>query len=508
MTKLVDIHGKPIHRGLVMAVLLVGVFVAMLMQTALGTAQPALMAAFNIDAATVQWLTTIFLMANGIMVPVSAFLLTRIPTKTLFIVAMGMFTLGTFLAYSAPTDMFWVLLVARVIQAMAVGALMPMMQVVSLTIFDEASRGKAMGMAGLAIGMAPAIGPVMSGWLLEKDRTILGWTLVADWRNVFGIILPLLIGVLILSFFVMRDVLPNRPVKLDVRSLIESTIGFGSILYGFAMVSSHGWGNIPNVIVPLVIGVLVVAEFMWHQSRMADPFLSMTVFKNKQFTLTTILVSVVMLSMIGVQMILPIFMQNIRGLSPLDSGLTLLPGALMMGIMAPVAGAFYDKYGVKRLAQVGLFLLTIGTVPFFFLTAQTPIHYITAMYTLRMFGIAMVMMPLTTSAMAALSTDTAAQGTAANNTMRQIATGLGTAVLASVLQSVTNAHIPSEQLKTANPLHFAEQMADATLSGFHAAFLLAAGFSMVALILTFFLKSGKQSFRKPISSQPLKEEGA
>lgn len=506
MPEVTDIHGKPIHRGMILAVLLVGVFVAMLMQTALGTAQPALMKAFDVDAATVQWLTTIFLMANGIMVPVSAFLLTRIPTKTLFIGAMTFFTVGTFLAYMAPTDMFWVLLVARVIQAMAVGALMPMMQVISVTIFDPASRGKVMGIGGLAIGMAPAIGPVMSGWLLDKTHHVFGLTIEADWRNVFGIILPLLVLVLILSFFVMRDVLPNRPIKLNVRSLIESTIGFGAILYGFAMVSSKGWGDVTNVILPLIVGVLVVAEFMWHQSRMADPFLSMSVFKNKQFTLTTVLVSVVMLSMIGVQMILPIFMQNIRGLSPLESGLTLLPGALMMGIMAPVAGAFYDKYGVKRLAQVGLLILTIGTIPFFFLTPETPTHYITALYTLRMFGIAMVMMPLTTSAMSALSPDTAAQGTAANNTMRQIATGLGTAILASVLQSVTNNNIPSSSLKTTNPLHFADKMANATLTGFHAAFLLAALFAAVALFLTFFLAPGKQVFRKPISSENKQEE--
>lgn len=489
--KIVDTKEKPVNRVAMMIVLLVGVFSVMLMQTALGTALPALMKAFDVNASTVQWLTTIFLMANGIMVPVSAFLTTRIQTKTLYLSALGLFTAGTLLAFVTPTSAFWMLMVARVLQAMAVGVLMPLMQVISLNLFDAESRGKAMGLGGLVIGMAPAIGPTLSGWILEKDHTILGFTLENSWRSIFGVVLPVVIVVMIASFVYFRNILPTKKVTLNVRSLIESTFGFGLILFGFAMVSDHGWGDFGWVILPLIAGLLITIEFMWHQSRMEKPFLDMSVFKSRQFTITTILVSLAMMAMIGVEMVLPIYMQNIRGLTPLDSGLTLLPGALMMGIMSPIAGAFYDKHGAKRLAVTGFSILLIGTVPLFYMTADTSQHFITALYTLRMFGIAMTMMPLTASAMGALSPETAAQGTAANNTMRQIASSLGTAILASVMQSVTDNNKPAASLKGQDPLSYANKLIDATLNGFHASFLLAAGFALVALLITFLLHSGK-----------------
>ena len=244
-----DTHGKPINRTAMMMVLLIGVFSVMLMQTALGTALPTLMKAFNVNASTVQWLTTIFLMANGIMVPVSAFLTTRIPTKRLYMSALALFTVGTLVAFLTPTSAFWLLMVARVLQAMAVGILMPLMQVVLLSIFDPSSRGKAMGLGGLVIGMAPAIGPTLSGWILEKDHTILGFTLENSWRSIFGIVLPVVIAVMIASLFLFHDVLPTQKVSLNVRSLIESTLGFGSVLYGFAMVATDGWGS-AKVIIP------------------------------------------------------------------------------------------------------------------------------------------------------------------------------------------------------------------------------------------------------------------
>ncbi|MCO0832113.1 multidrug efflux MFS transporter [Fructobacillus sp. W13] len=480
-----------VNKIAMMALLMIGSFVIILMQTSLGTALPALMTAFNVDNATVQWLTTIFLMVNGIMVPVSAYLTTRIPTKYLYLTALAVYIFGTVLAYTAPTSAFWLMMLARAFQAMAAGIVMPLMQVVALTLFSENSRGKAMGAIGLVIGMAPAIGPTLTGWILDGKHNFFGMTWGGDWRSIFGIVLPLAIIVFVLSIFFFKNVLETKKVSLDVRSLIESTLGFGMLLFGFAMVSDHGWGSFTYVIAPIIIGAMIIAEFTRHQLHMEKPFLDMRVFMNKQFTITTTLVSLTFIAMLGVEMVLPTYMQTVRGLSALDSGLTLLPGALMMGFVSPIAGSFYDKYGAKRLAIFGFALVTMATLPYYFLTESTPSAYITVLYMVRMAGVAFTMMPLTSSAMGVLSKEQSAQGTAVNNTARQIAASLGTAILASVMQSVANDNMPAASLKEADPLAFGSKAISATLDGFHTSFLVAAFFALAAFILAFFLHSGK-----------------
>lgn len=483
--------GKPVNKLAMMALLMIGSFVIILMQTSLGTALPALMTAFNVDSATVQWLTTIFLMVNGIMVPVSAYMTTRIPTKYLYLTALAVYILGTFIAWTAPTSAFWVLMLARALQAMAAGIVMPLMQVVALTIFSENSRGKALGSIGLVIGMAPAIGPTLSGWILDSKHDFLGLTWGGDWRSIFGLVLPLAIIVFILSIFYFKNVLETKKVSLNIRSLIESTVGFGLLLFGFAMVSDHGWGSFSYVIAPIIVGALVIAEFARHQLHMETPFLDVRVLMNKQFALTTTMVSLTFIAMLGVEMVLPTYMQTVRGLTALNSGLTLLPGALMMGLISPIAGSFYDKYGAKRLAIFGFALVTLATLPYYYLTAETPTIYITALYMVRMAGIAFTMMPLTSSAMGALAKEENAQGTAVNNTARQIAASLGTAVLASVMQSVANDNMPSNALKSADPIAYGSKAITATLDGFHTSFFVAAMFALAAFVLAFFLHNGK-----------------
>ncbi|MDF7637533.1 MDR family MFS transporter [Leuconostocaceae bacterium ESL0958] len=495
-----DTTKQPVNRLAMMALLMIGSFSIILMQTALGTAQPALMTAFDVDSAQVQWLSTIFLMVNGIMVPVSAYMTTRIPTKRLYLLALTVFTIGTAIAAGTPTSSFWILMVARALQAMAAGVVMPLMQVVALSLFDENSRGKALGMVGLVIGMAPAIGPTLSGWILDKQHDIFGLSWGGDWRSIFTLVLPITIIVLLLSAVYFKDVLPTQKVKLNVRSLIESTAGFGFVLFGSAMVSDHGWGNFAWVIAPIIIGILIIIEFTRHQAHMDKPFLDMMVFKNKQFTITTILVSLTFVAMIGVEMVLPIYIQQVRGLSALHSGLTLLPGALMIGVLSPIAGSLYDKYGAKPLAMFGFATILAGTLPFYFLTDTTPTLYIVVLYMVRMAGVGITMMPLTSSAMGALGRAQSAQGTAVNNTTRQIAASLGTALMASVMQNTINNNMPSNSLKGQDPLAFGHQALNASLDGFHASFLLASGFALLAFLLSFFMHSGK------VNPKPGKED--
>lgn len=473
----VDVNGHAYNRSLMIIVLLVGAFCAVLNQTILSTAFPALMDAFNISTATVQWLTTGFLMVNGIMIPVSAYLTSRFNTKSLFIIAMSIFELGTIFAWIAPS--FAVLLIGRLVQAVGVGISMPLMQNIMLTVYPPEKRGAAMGINGLVIGLAPAIGPTLSGWVIDNF----------SWRWLFGMIVPIVILVIAASFFAIKNVIPNAKPRLDWISVAISTLGFGSMLYGFSSVGDRGWTD-PVVITTIIVGAILVVILVMRQNKLDDPFLQFKVFQSKEFSLATILSSIVMMAMVGVEFVIPLYLQIIHGMSAFRSGLTLLFGALFMGLMSPITGNFFDRYGAKRLAFTGMFILTVGTVPFLFVSRDTPVIYIVFLYAVRMFGISMVMMPVTTAGMNSLPFDLISHGTAVNNTVRQVATSVGTAIMISVLTNVTNSNRPSHSLLVQAPLQYRAKMFDATLMGYHAAFWFAVAFSIVGLVLTLFVTSG------------------
>ena len=473
----VDINGHLYHRSLMVFVLLIGAFCTILNQTILSTAFPALMNAFNISTSTVQWLTTGFLMVNGIMTPISAFLSSRFNTKTLFIIAMSIFEIGTILSWLAPS--FAVLLAGRLVQAVGVGINMPLMQNIMLTIYPPEKRGAAMGINGLVIGLAPAIGPTLSGWVIDNF----------SWRWLFGMIVPIAAVVIIASFAFVKNVIPNSKSRLDWPSVILSTIGFGSMLYGFSSVGDKGWAD-PLVIVSIIVGVILVVFLVLRQNKLDEPFLEFSVFKSGEFTLATILSSIVMMAMVGVELVIPLYLQIIHGMSAFHSGLTLLFGALFMGVMSPITGNLFDRHGAKRLAVTGMFILAVGTLPFAFNTRDTPTIYIVFLYAVRMFGISMVMMPVTTAGMNSLPFNLISHGTAVNNTLRQVATSVGTAIMISVLTNVTNGHKPVHALLKQSPLQYKSQMFDATLMGYHAAFWFAIVFSLIGLVLTFFVTSG------------------
>jgi len=474
----VDTKGKSYNRWLLLIVLLVGTFFTVLNQTILSTAFPTLMNAFNVSTATVQWLTTGFMLVNGIMIPISAWLSTRFNTKWLYIVAMTIFFVGTLVAYTAPTSSFGILLTGRLLQGVGVGVTMPLLQTIMLSVFPPEKRGTAMGLAGIVIGVAPAIGPTLSGWVIDSFT----------WRDLFGMTLPFLALVIIGSFFWMHPVLETKKEGIDVLSVILSTIGFGSLLYGFSSVGNDGWGS-ATVISFLIIGVIVIGLFVWRQLKMDDPFLEMRVYRSKPFMISAILSSISMMAMVGVEMVIPLYLQIVKGMSAFHSGLTLLFGAVLMAIMSPITGRAVDRYGARNLSIMGMILLTLGSIPFIFITKDTPTAYIVVLYAVRMFGISMAMMPATTIGMNALPVNLIGHGTAVNNTQRQIASSVGTAILISILTNITNDNMPSKHLLKTNPLAYKDSATNATLSGYHAAFIVAAIFCFLAVITAFFMKN-------------------
>lgn len=484
-----DIHGKSYNRTALVSLLLVATFAGVLNQTSLGTAIPTLMKSFDISLATAQQATTYFLLANGIMIPVSAFLATRFSTKWLYFLAYGVLVSGLLIDIFAPTTNWTIFLIGRIIQACAVGVTMPLMQVVIVNIFPAEQRGAAMGLNGMVVGLAPAIGPTMAGWILKQNFELFAHSLT--WRAIFIVPCSILIIAFILTPFLIKDVIKNRPMKLDMLSFVLSIIGFGSFLWGFTNVASYGWADMAKVILPIGIGILIIGIFILRQLKMDVPFLDVKVFKIKQFSLTTLAIALSMMAMMGVEMMLPLYLQNVHGLSALDSGLVLLPGALMMGLVSPISGKVYDRVGSRRLAIVGFIILALGTIPFVFLTVDTADHFITLLYAVRMFGIAMVMMPLTASAMSALPPSEAAHGTAANNTVRQIASAIVVAILSSVTQNVITTHKPANALLSQNPISYAEKMLNASLDGFHVSFAIGFSFAVIGIVVALFLRKGK-----------------
>ncbi|WP_225418689.1 MDR family MFS transporter [Limosilactobacillus mucosae] len=464
-------------------VMLIGSFCTVLNQTILATAFPTLMKAFDISTATVQWLTTGFMMVNGIMIPVSAYLSNKFNSKWLYISAMTIFELGTITAFAAPN--FGTLLCGRLIQATGVGITMPLMQNIMLTIFPPEKRGAAMGINGLVIASAPALGPSLSGWVVDNY----------SWRVLFGMIIPIVAIVIFASFFLMQNVIKTTDPTLDWLSLLISTVGFGSVLYGFSSVGDKGWTD-AIVWGTILIGVILIAILVWRQNRLEHPFLNFKVFKTPEFALATLLSSVVMIAMVGVELVLPLYLQIVHGMSAFHSGLTLLFGAIMMGIMSPITGNLFDRYGARRLAMTGMFILTIGTLPFAFLTRETPILDVVFLYAVRMFGISMVMMPVTTSGMNALPFSMISHGTAVNNTIRQVASSMGSAILISVLTNVTNSQKPAHSLLKSSPLQYKSQMIDVTLNGYHAAFWIAIAFAVIGLLATSRLGNGNKIHAK------------
>lgn len=447
------------NRVPIMIVLISGAFVAILNQTLLATALPYIMRDLEIDASVAQWLQSIFMLVNGIMIPVTAFLIQRFTTRQLFLAAMGIFAVGTLIASIAPGFAF--LMIGRILQAAGAGIIMPLMQTILFMTFPIEKRGAAMGMFGMVIAFAPAIGPTLSGWLVEQF----------PWRSLFYVILPIIIIDIIVAYFVLKNVTEQTNPKLDVLSIILSTFGFGGLLYAFSSAGSTGWTS-SQVIISLIVGAVALIWFILRQLKLEEPILEFRVFKNKVFTLTTALGMVTFLAMIGAAVVLPLLMQNMLGFNAMESGLMILPGAAVMGLMNPITGRIFDKFGAKWLAITGMTILTITTFMFTTLDQNTTFTYLATVNAVRMLSIAMVMMPVTTAGLNQLPMNLIPHGTAMNNTMRQVAGAVGTALLVSIM---ANSAIP-------------DQGVEGMIHGVNVAFIVAGIFAVIGLVMSFFLK--------------------
>lgn len=469
-TQPVDTNGNYFKRAGFVIVLMVGTFLTIINQTLLVTALPKIMIDLDINANNAQWLITAFMLISGIMIPISAFLLNLITNRGLFFGAMGSFAIGTVICALSTT--FNILLVGRVIQAIGSGLMIPLMQTLIFLVFPANRRGEAMGLVGVVIAFSPAIGPTLSGWIVDNY----------DWHYLFYIILPIVGINMLLAFFYMKNIINLTKAKIDIFSIILSSLGLGSLLYGISVAGNRGWEN-KIVLTSCIIGFVVIAIFSRRQLKLTQPVLELRAFKSRTFTLSTIIVSIVFMTMIGSEILLPIYTQSIQGYSAFQSGLILLPGALVLGVISPIAGKIFDKYGIKKISLLGMFILSLATFPFLLLTEDTPIWWIICLYSLRMLGMGLVMMPLATAGINALPNSLISHGSAINNTVRQVFASLGAAIMVGVMSATVTGFSSNHLGKSEGVSVFA--LLNGLNNGFMAAFILI----IIAFILCFFIKS-------------------
>ncbi|WP_242250860.1 DHA2 family efflux MFS transporter permease subunit [Bacillus cereus group sp. BfR-BA-01379] len=498
----------------VVTVLILGMFVSILNQTIINVALPPLMNEFNVSTSTAQWLITGFMLVNGILVPISAFLVSRFTYRKLFVAAMLFFTVGSIIC--AISGNFTMMMTGRIIQAVGAGILMPVGMNIFMTLFPPNKRGAAMGLLGVAMILAPAIGPTVTGWVIENYS----WNLMFYGMFVIGLIITFLS----LKFFTLAQPVSNT--KLDVFGVISSSIGLGSLLYGFSEAGNNSWTS-AEVVISLVIGVIGLALFIWRELTTDNKMLDLQVFKYPVFTFTLVINAIVTMALFGGMLLLPVYLQNIRGFTPIESGLLLLPGSLIMGIMGPIAGKLFDKYGIRPLAIVGLAITTFATYKFTTLSMDTPYSVIMTDYIIRSIGMSFIMMPIMTAGMNALPMKLISHGTATQNTSRQVAGSIGTAILITLMTQQTTAHVADygNMLTTSNPilvdkvhgmgqslaaLAGSAQAGDAmstqllfgqisklsAINGINDAFLIATILAGIAWVLSFFLPSGNKPNRK------------
>ncbi|HFK1808736.1 TPA: MDR family MFS transporter [Bacillus cereus] len=437
------------NKKILLLVLIAGCFLSTLNQTLLNVAMSNLMEVFDVTATTVQWLATGFMLVNGVLVPITAFLMKRFTTRQLFISSMIFLLIGTLLCAGAIN--FGMLLTGRMIQAIGAGIIMPLMMTVILYLYPSEKRGSVMGTIGFAMIFAPAIAPTLSGFIIEY----------VSWRWLF-------IGLAPFVFIV-----------------ILSTIGFGCVLFGFSSAGSKGWDH-PIVITTIITGVLVTTLFCLRQIKSNDPLLNLSVFKYKIFTLTSVINVLITMIMYADLILLPIYLQNGRGFTAFESGLLLLPGAVINAFLSPITGKMYDKYGAKPLFITGLVFIIISMWGVIDLTESTTYMYVMVRTILLRIGLSFISMPLNTAGLNALPRELGSHGSAVNNTVRQLAGAIGTAVVITIYTTQATSHASELSLENGNIT--AIQLAKlSSIFGSSDAYLFMLFLSFVALIFACFM---------------------
>ncbi|SCX18862.1 Multidrug resistance protein B [Agrobacterium sp. DSM 25558] len=457
---------------LVITLLLVSAFVVILNETIMGVALPHLMADLKITASAAQWLTTAFMLTMAVVIPVTGFLLQRLNTRPVFILAMSLFSAGTLICGLAPG--FPVLVAGRIVQASGTAIMMPLLMTTVMNLVPPETRGKTMGNISIVISVAPAIGPTLSGLILS----------FLDWRWMFFLVLPIALAALALGAKRIENVTVPTNAPIDVLSVVLSAIGFGSFVYGLNALGEAAVN--PSAVspwVPLLLGAAVIAFFVLRQLSLQKrdrALLDLRTLTSKPFTIAAVLMAIMMMSMLGVFILLPIYLQTVLGLTTLQTGLLLLPGGLIMGLCAPVVGRVFDKVGPAPLVIPGALLFSLSMWSLVFIETNTSVWMLLAAHVVLSIGLALMFTPLFTVSLGSLPQHLYAHGSAMIGTTQQVAGAAGTALFVAILTS------RASSLTSAGGDALA-----ATTGGAKAAFLCGALISLAAILAACLLRKPK-----------------
>jgi MFS transporter, DHA2 family, lincomycin resistance protein len=459
----------PRRSGPVIALLVASAFVVILNETIMGVALPRLMADLDITASTAQWLTTGFLLTMATVIPLTGYLLQRIPLRTLFFVAMSLFAAGTLIA--ALSGDFGMLLAGRVVQASGTAIMMPLLFTTVLSVVPATHRGRMMGVITIVIAVAPAIGPTASGIVLS----------MLDWRWLFWLVLPIALLAIALGAVWVRNVTETRPARFDVLSVVLSALGFGGLIFGLSSIGESATGHAPvPVWIPIVAGVLALAGFVARQIALQKrdaALLDLRTFRSRSFSLAVVLVVVVFVALFGSVILLPLYLQQVLALNTLTVGLMLLPGGVLMGVIAPIVGSLFDRYGPRPLVTPGMAVAAAALWGMTTYGADTPIAFIVAMHMALNLGLGFVFTPLLTAALGSLPRTLYSHGSAITSTLQQVAGAAGTALFVTLMS-----------VGAASAAASGADAVEATASGVHTAFVTGAIIATAAVALTFFVR--------------------
>jgi len=455
-----------------LVLLLAAVFVVFLNETTMSVAIPTIIDDLKITAASGQWLTTAFALTLAVVIPVTGWLLQRISTRSAFILALSLFVAGTLIAATAPV--FGVLVAGRVVQASGTAIMMPLMMTTVLTIVPMHLRGRIMGRISIVMSVAPAVGPAVSGVLLQAFGN--------QWRGLFWVMLPIAVVMLIIGILRVPNVSETRAVPLDALSVVLSAVGFSGFVYGLSSIGAAAEGGAAvSPVIPLAIGVVVLALFALRQFALQKrdaAFLDLRTFRSRTFTISVIMLAIGMLSLFGMVILLPIYLQYALGLTTTTIGLMLLPGPLLSGLLGPFIGRVYDRVGPRPLVIPGAVLLSASLWMFALgLGVSTPIWYIVLANVLLGLGLGGLFTPLFSSGLGSLAPHLYSHGSALVSTLQQVAGAAGTAIFVALL-AVGMAGAGETDVTTASP----EQI----VAGVHLAFL-GGALTTLALVAVSFL---------------------